>query len=66
MSSPKSDVFTLDTFCKNMHTNVDVFKEFYLRERAKNPKNWPSRMGDGDWYEQFLIFMADPDEDGKV
>lgn len=49
---------SLDDFCTDMQKDLERFKANWLKEREKNPDNWPLSMGAGDWYEQFLMFLS--------
>ena len=46
----------LEEFIKKLHEEVDEFKEYYLQERKKDPKNWPLKFEEVDWFEQFITY----------
>lgn len=48
----------LATFVKQMHADIDAFAANWLKGHAKEPEQWPLTNGEGDWYDQFLIFES--------
>ncbi len=49
---------TLEEFKSTMKADLDRFVQHYEAGHATDPQNWPAQMGEGDWYDQFLIFMG--------
>ena len=43
---------TLDEYVEKAKKELDDFKKEYLKEYAKDPKNWPLEMDEGEWDEQ--------------
>ena len=56
MTMPKE--ISLKEFTDLLRKDVDQFESWYKTEQAKVPEHWPEQMGEGDWFEQFLLFMT--------
>ena len=55
------DEVTLEGFCAGLISHVISFKEHYRKERMESDgdeETWPLEMGSGDWFEQFLLYLA--------
>ena len=52
---------TIDVFVASMRHHLAHFEDNWKTMREKKPEDWPEKMGQGDWYDQFLIFMASGD-----
>lgn len=44
--------------------DVEAFERFVERDRAANPERWPETMAEGEWFEQFMMFMSNGSHDG--
>ena len=53
---PKSNEQSLDDFCKEMAKDIEDFKTWWVKNQTKKPEHWPTTMGRGDWWEQFLAY----------
>jgi hypothetical protein len=47
---------TMITYIKEEMRGLKRFREFWVEERKKTPKNFPLTMGLGEWDEQFRMF----------
>lgn len=47
----------LDDFINILLEDVSKFKDFYLEGHKENPEEFPLELEEGDWLEQFLMFI---------
>lgn len=53
---------TVDEYRHELLACVEHFVDHWRAEMKKNPSQWPKEMDEGEWYEQFLMFMSsEPD-----
>ena len=52
---------TLDQFRQYLNNKASEFTGYYLAHREKDeetPENWPLKMPEEEWFEQFLVFLG--------
>lgn len=49
---------TLDQYVQQLKKDVEEFEAMWRKNHATRPQEWPLSMGEGDWYEQFLMFES--------
>jgi len=62
---PKEYGLTCAEYVALLKQEVDNFAAFWFDGRRQDPKNFPERMGPGDWAEQFIAFKP-REKDGRV
>lgn len=62
---PSQEV-TLAEFVAECQADIARFHANWERERAKNPEHFPTAMGAGDWFDQFLSFVSTGDKDNNT
>lgn len=48
----------LEDFVKELRQDALRFERTWVRENKKTPDSYPMRLPPGDWFEQFLSFVA--------
>ena len=48
----------LQEFKKTIEDDLSSFEQFWKDEGEKEPKNFPEELKEGDWFEQFLMFIS--------
>jgi hypothetical protein len=48
---------SLDEFIADCKADADRFKAMWDKNRAEHPHAYPSHMNEGDWFDQFLLFL---------
>lgn len=48
----------LEDFVKELREDVLRFERMWVRKHKKTPKQYPMKMGSGDWFEQFMVFIT--------
>jgi len=48
----------LELFVRDLRNDVLRFERYWVRQHKKQPENFPMYMASGDWFEQFLSFVA--------
>lgn len=56
--SDSQEIQTLDETISEMEQDVQRFKTFWLKNHEISPEYYPLKMGGGDWYDQFQIFIT--------
>jgi hypothetical protein len=49
---------TVDEFLRLVEVEADKFKEKWQEGQRAAPKNFPKKLTDGDWWEQFLAHIG--------
>lgn len=49
---------TVEEFTESLARDVYRFKSFWLENQQQEPESFPKEMNEGDWYDQFLIYMG--------
>ena len=48
---------TLEQFIGECRDDVDRFKAMWDANQTKQPEAFPGQMNEGDWFDQYLIFL---------
>lgn len=59
---PSKQEISLDDFIKQAYNELDTFKEYWMKENKKNPKNFPMALpadNSGLWWEMFTSFNGE-------
>lgn len=46
-------------FVKEMQKDLDGFEKRWKSMQAKKPEHYPNELGEGDWLEQFIIYLEE-------
>ena len=55
----------LSQFIVETQEDLDRFAEYWEKQRANNPHDWPESMSEADWMEQYITFCTSDDIDGE-
>ncbi len=50
---------TIQEFRTKTIEELDAFIKFYEQEQKKIPEHYPTTLGWGDWFDQFLLFDSE-------
>lgn len=53
-------------FVQECRDDVDRFRDYWNEERRKNPQLYPLELQPGDWFDQFLAFLALEGKEGGL
>jgi len=59
-------MISLDEFINDTKIELDNFRDYWIREREKNPEYYPLELGEenaGLWFEMFSMWDGDEEED---
>lgn len=45
-----------ETFIKTLRKDVGNFEKYWKENQEKEPQYFPDNMGEGDWWEQFIMW----------
>lgn len=45
---------TLDEYVEKAKQELDKFKQEWIEQHKEDPRNWPMRLGEGEWIQQEL------------
>ncbi len=48
--------FTIEEFVNHMKQRLEEFENYWNKNHQENPENYPLKMTDGEWDEQFASF----------
>lgn len=43
---------------KKLIEQVEAFAEDWIKRRKKDPKSYPAKLTEGDWFEQFMSYQG--------
>ena len=49
----------VEKFAERMHEMVNEFAKSWHASRSADPSNWPEKMPEIDWSEQFTMFIGE-------
>lgn len=49
---------SFEEFVQQCREEIEGFHAYWLREQKANPKAFPTEMGEGDWFEQFMAYLS--------
>lgn len=52
---------SIDEFVEYLSSDLADFKENWEEQRQKFPDQFPAKMAEGDWFEQFLFYIEHKD-----
>jgi hypothetical protein len=54
---------TINEFIKTSKKELTAFIKFWEDGRKKSIENFPEKMGEGDWFEQFRFYVENEEKD---
>jgi hypothetical protein len=53
---------TWEEFVATLKKDIDAFGDYWTKHHLDDPKNFPAKMGRGEWEEQFLVYDREKEE----